>query len=502
MASEEKTTGTKIVKSTKERARGAVNGVEKGKQTRAKTRAVKAASAENATASVKNAAVKTEKVDVVNVKKTLRRNEGEKDEKKADDLFAARALTDGQRAAEDAIVQWFCNEARQIFVLSGFAGTGKTFLLSHVVKETLRLKAGEEAVFVAPTGKAAAVLVKNGTPAGTVHSLIYTLDEENYDVDENGEIVRSERPQFIRREKIDERIKLIVVDEASMVDKTLLRDVLSFGVKCLFCGDKAQLPPVRGENTVLSAVDYALTEIVRQEADNPILALAQAAREGRYIPYGNYGGKVLVVPRNAFVGERRAAILAAADQIICGRNTTRNALNEEMRAYKGFEGDLPQDGEKLVCTLNDWEKPLDGRGKFFLVNGVIGLAQNVRKEGKGLASMDFFPDFISGSVRVPFDTGIFHGSDYRYFYGDRAVEFVDGTFAHEGDFRALAKKKIVKEEPVCRFEFAYAITCHKAQGSEFGYVVVFDESRAFGEESRRWLYTAVTRAKDKLVIVR
>ncbi|MDD6996060.1 MAG: AAA family ATPase [Candidatus Borkfalkiaceae bacterium] len=412
------------------------------------------------------------------------------------------ALTEGQREAEEAITQWFFNESRQFFVLSGFAGTGKTFLLAHLVRYALHLNAGEEAAFIAPTGKAAAVLVKNGTPAGTVHSLIYTLDEDDFEVDENGEIVRSGKPQFVRREKIDEKIKLIVVDEASMVDETLLSDILAFGVKCLFCGDRAQLPPVRGENVILSRVDFSLTQIVRQAEDNPILTVAHAVREGEYLSYGNYGGKVLILPRSSFTGERRLQYLLAADQIICGRNATRVALNEEIRAYKGFEGSLPQDGEKLICTLNDWEKPLDGRGKFFLVNGVIGIAKNVQKQGKGLASMDFYPDFVSGFVRVPFDTGIFKSGDYRYYYGDRAMEFSDGTFAHEGDFRALAKKKIVHDEPVCRFEFAYAITCHKAQGSEFNYVIVFDESWAFGEERRRWLYTAVTRAKDKLIIVR
>ena len=412
------------------------------------------------------------------------------------------ALTEGQREAEEAIARWFFNEARQFFVLSGYAGTGKTFLLAHTVRHALHLTAGEEAAFIAPTGKAAAVLVKNGTPAGTVHSLIYMQDEEDFDVDENGEVIRSGAPHFVRREKIDEKIKLIVVDEASMIDETLLSDILAFGVKCLFCGDKAQLPPVRGENVILSRADVSLTQIVRQAEDNPILAVAHAVREGQYLPYGNYGGKVLIVPRASFTGEKRAQCLLAADQVICGRNATRAALNEEIRAYKGFEGSFPQDGEKLVCTLNDWEKPLDSRGKFFLVNGVIGVAKNVRKEGKGLASMDFYPDFVSGGVRVPFDTGIFQSGDYRYFYGDRAMEFSDGTFAHEGDFRALAKKKIVHDEPVCRFEFAYAITCHKAQGSEFNYVIVFDESWAFGEERNRWLYTAVTRAKDKLIIVR
>ncbi len=324
----------------------------------------------------------------------------------AEEETHAWRLTEGQREAEKAISQWFFNEARQIFVLSGYAGTGKTFLLAHAVKYALKLQAGEEAVFVAPTGKAAAVLVRNGTPAGTVHSLIYTLDEDDFDVDENGEIIRPDRPRFVRREKIDEKIKLIVVDEASMVDETLLNDVLAFGVKCLFCGDKAQLPPVRGENIVMAHVDYSLTEIVRQAADNPILAVAQAAREGKYLPYGNYGGKVLIVPRAEFTGEKRAKVLLAADQVICGRNTTRNALNEEIRAYKEHEGTLPEEGEKLVCTLNDWEKPLDRGNKFFLVNGVIGFAKNVRREGKGLASMDFFPDFLSGSVRVPFEAAI------------------------------------------------------------------------------------------------
>ncbi|HAC12007.1 MAG TPA: ATP-binding protein [Clostridiales bacterium] len=411
-------------------------------------------------------------------------------------------LTDEQKEAERAIAQWFFNESKQTFVLTGYAGTGKTFLLSHAVKFALHLKAGEEAVFIAPTGKAAAVLVKNGTPAGTVHSLIYMKDEDDYDVDENGEIIRPSAPKFIRREKIDEKIRLIVVDEASMVDEILLTDILAFGVKCLFCGDKAQLPPVKGEGLVLSAADAALTKIVRQAEGNPILEAAQAAREGKFFAYGNHGGKVLVLPRSAFRGERRKQYLLAADQIICGRNATRAMLNEEIREYKGYDTQLPQDGEKLVCTLNDWEKPLDSRGRFFLVNGVIGFAKNVSNEGKGLASMDFFPEFTAGSVRVPFDTGIFTHGDYRYFYGDRAMEFTDGTFAHEGDFRALAKKKIVHDEPVCRFEYAYAITCHKAQGSEFDYVIVFDESWAFGEERRRWLYTAVTRAKEKLIIVR
>ena len=99
-----------------------------------------------------------------------------------------KTLTSDQENAKNLIVEWFLNTDNRIFVLSGYAGTGKTFLINHVVQEVLHLKAGTEAVFVTPTGKAATVLIKNGTVAGTVHSLIYTRNEDDFDVDENGVI--------------------------------------------------------------------------------------------------------------------------------------------------------------------------------------------------------------------------------------------------------------------------------------------------------------------------
>ena len=116
--------------------------------------------------------------------------------------------------------------------------------------------------------------------------------------------------------------------------------------------------------------------------------------------------------------------------------------------------------------------------------------------------MTFTADFADEGVRVPFDTGIFLAGRYAHGYGDRAVTLVDGTVVHEDDYERLRRLKAVSEEPICRFEFAYAVTCHKAQGSEFDFVVLFDESRAFGEDRSRWLYTAVTRAREKLLIIR
>lgn len=413
-------------------------------------------------------------------------------------------LTSDQEKAKSLIKEWFFNTDNQFFVLSGYAGTGKTFLIDYVVREVLHLKAGDEAVFVSPTGKAAANLVKNGTVAGTVHSLIYMRDGDEFDVDENGEIIEKQALSFIKRDKIDERIRLIIIDEASMVNETVLYDLLSFNVKCLFSGDGAQLPPVNGACPLLGNADYTLTQIVRQAKDNPIIQVATMAREGKRIPYGNYGDKVCVIGRNALSPAERKRLFLKADQIICGRNKTRNSLNAEIRGYKGIspEEELPIEGEKLICTLNDWEKPLDKDERFYLVNGIIGTAKEIVPSFDDLATMEFTADFLEESVKVSFDTGIFTKGEYTHLYGDRAVTLSDGTVVHESNFQLLRKLRAVSEEVICRFEFAYAVTCHKAQGSEFNFVIVFDESWVFEEERDRWLYTAITRAKEKLLIIR
>lgn len=413
-------------------------------------------------------------------------------------------LTNDQENAKNLIAEWFFNTDDQVFVLSGYAGTGKTFLIDYIVREVLHMQIGKEAVFVSPTGKAAANLVKNGTVAGTVHSLIYVRDGEEFDVDENGEIIDRQDLKFIKRQKIDENIRLIIIDETSMINETVLSDLLSFQVKCLFCGDGAQLPPVNGTCPLLENPHYTMTEIVRQAKENPIVQVATMAREGKRIPFGNYGDTVCVIAKSEFRAKDRKRLFLKADQIICGRNKTRENINREVRAYKGIgvEELLPTEGEKLICTLNNWEKPLDKDERFHLVNGIIGTASQIVPQMDDLATMEFQADFMEESIKVPFDTGVFEKNKYSHIYGDRAVTLLDGTVAHEGNFALLHKLRVVSEEPICRFEFAYAVTCHKAQGSEFDFVIVFDESWAFGEERNRWLYTAITRAKEKLLIIR
>lgn len=400
-------------------------------------------------------------------------------------------LNADQKAADKKICDWFFNGTRQVFVLTGYAGTGKTALLKHTVTESLKLIDGESAAFVTPTGKAATVLIKNGVSACTVHRLIYQSQTVEQEVEVNGKKITVERLIFRRRESIDKSIRLIILDEASMVSDDMLADILNFGVKVLLCGDNAQLPPVEGFNTYLKDPDYTLTQIVRQQLDNPIIKLSKLAREGQPIPFGNYGKRAYVYYGRNFTGSARAGLLARCDQIICGLNKTRTRLNDEVRRIMGFNG-LPQHGEKLICTLNNWEQYIDGEMRFNLVNGIIGTAiEPFYDRERHMGFTQFKPDFLDERCpeALPFDTGVFEDGEYRYKHGDTFARFDENGEA-TGVFT------------LNRFEYGYCISCHKAQGSEFNNVIVFDESYAFKEDRNRWLYTAITRAKEKLILIR
>jgi exodeoxyribonuclease-5 len=400
-------------------------------------------------------------------------------------------LTADQLVAEGQIKEWFLHESKQVYVLTGYAGTGKTTLLKHVVCSVLGLVPAISAAFVTPTGKAATVLIRSGIDACTLHRLIYQSQTQEVEMVIGDKKVKVEKLIFKRRETIDKSIKLIVLDEASMVSDDVLLDILKFGVKVLLCGDNAQLPPVEGFNSYLSAPDFTLSTIVRQQQDNPIVQLAARVREHKFIGYGNYGDKVFVLNKRQFTGERRTNLLLRAQQVICGINRTRTALNEEMRSYRGFKA-LPQEGDKLICTLNNWEQFIDDDYRFNMVNGIIGTVHDpVFDKDKGIGFMQFKPDFLEDYTPevVPFDMGIFTDGQYHYRINDYFEKF-DESGEPVGAFT------------LNRFEYGYAISCHKAQGSEFDNVIVFDESYAFKEDRDRWLYTAITRAKNKLIIIR
>ena len=400
-------------------------------------------------------------------------------------------LTSDQKNSDSLIKDWYYNSTRQVFVLAGYAGTGKSTLLKYSITETLGLIPDQSVAFVTSTGKAATVLIRQGISATTLHRLIYQSITQETEIEVNGKKIKIEKLSFKRRENIEKSIKLIVLDEASMVSDDVMYDLLQFGVKMIICGDNAQLPPVEGLNTYLKEPDFTLRQIVRQQLDNPIIKLSQMAREGIYIPYGRYGDSVSVLNKRFFTGEKRRHCLTTADQIICGINKTRTAINNEIRSMLN-RGPFPESGDKLICTLNNWEQFIDSDFRFNLVNGIIGTVYNPFYDSStGIGFMQFKVDFLDELCpeALPFDTGIFTDGRYIYKHGDYFASY-DEDGEPSGAYT------------LNRFEYGYCISCHKAQGSEFDNTVIFDESYAFKEDRNRWLYTAITRTKKKLLLLR
>ena len=356
-----------------------------------------------------------------------------------------------QDAALKAVAEWLRRGERPVFRLFGYAGTGKTTLAKHIAEGV-----DGEVAFGAYTGKAALVLRTKGCPdASTIHSMIYRSRES----DEGG-------PQFVlNRQSPASKASLIIIDECSMVDEELGRDLLSFGQPVLVLGDPAQLPPVKGGGFFTEAEpDVMLTEVHRQAEGNPIVHMSMKVREGGRLEPGAYGESRVIHRR-----EVDAGIVMAADQVLVGLNKTRRLYNTRLRELNGYRAPMPAAGEKLVCLRNDKTKGL--------LNGGTWSIQALRGIRNDFVRMDVLPDDDARrrSVEVAVHKAFFEGTE----------EEVPFVLRRESD----------------EFTYGYALTVHKAQGSQWDDLVLFDESFAFREHRSRWLYTALTRAAEKVTVV-
>ncbi len=358
-----------------------------------------------------------------------------------------------QAAALSAVSKWASSKrGPQVFRLFGYAGTGKTTLAKHIASG---IDGG--VLFAAFTGKAALVLRKKGcTGASTIHSMIYKVDDT--EADAGGDPVFQLNPDSPVR-----FAKLVIIDECSMVDEELGRDLMRFGTKILVLGDPAQLPPVKGDGFFTSAEpDFMLTDIHRQAADNPIIWMSIEVREGRRLVVGDYGDSKVI--RRAGLGARE---VLAADQVLCGMNKTRQSMNQRIRQLKGITGAMPVTGDRLVCLKNNREKGLLN-GSLWEANAVKMDAGRVSMTVKSLDEME-----DPGELIVP-------------------QEFFLGT---EKDLQWFQRKHV---DEMC---FGYALTVHKAQGSQWDNVMLFDESGVFRDTARNHVYTGLTRAAERVTII-
>ena len=364
-----------------------------------------------------------------------------------------------QDAALCAIAAWFRESDDQVFYLGGYAGTGKT----TIAREAASGCEGE-AIFAAFTGKAALVLQSKGCRgAQTIHSLIYSAYEHDVVDETSGEVLRVEWRYGLNPLSAASTAGLIVVDECSMVGDRLGEDLLSFGTKVLVLGDPAQLPPVRGEGFFTRvAPDFMLTEIHRQAADSPIIRMSMEVREGRRLQRGGYGDSRVIEVRD--LGQR---MVTGADQVLVGRNVSRRTVNAKVRRIQGRDPRNPEPGDRLVCLKNDKDKAL--------LNGGLWTVREVQR-GTG----DFYSLWVE-SLDVPkLDARVVV---HRLFF--------------DGDPEDIPVPERRKSDA---FTYGYALTVHKAQGSQWDDVLLIDESATFRQDRARHLYTGLTRAAQRITV--
>ena len=371
-------------------------------------------------------------------------------------------------------------------VIAGYAGAGKSTLVRFIIEELKTYGVKETDVcFACFTGKAAQVLLKKGNKnVITLHKLLYKSIPK-----ESGGFVRIPNPSI--------PYKIVVVDEVSMAPKTLMDLLFKHNVYVICLGDPFQLPPVdkKEDNHLLDAPHIFLDEIMRQAQESEIIQLSMAIRENR--PIEAFQGKEVQILNKE---ELNTGMLTWADQILVATNATRVSINTQMRQLLNF-GEKPQDGDKIICLRNYWDCFSDNEEP--LVNGTIGILKDsfltkrylpsIVKSTDGLSHIDLIVgDFIS-------DSGMyFHSLEMDKKMIDTGEFSLDWKTVYQ-----LNRNPRTRDIPPLEFTYGYAITCHKAQGSEWDKVLVIEEKFPFDKiEHARWLYTAVTRSSEKLVLVR
>ncbi|MFY9310391.1 MAG: AAA family ATPase [Bacteroidia bacterium] len=428
----------------------------------------------------------------------------------------------------------------KLFVLKGYAGTGKTTIVRSLVKSLPLIKG--KAVLLAPTGRAAKVLTNyTKQQAYTIHKKIYyrkpTIDGG----------LAFQLQQNLHQDAI------FIVDEASMISNTgglsgggmfgngsLLEDLIDYvtsgnNCKLLFIGDTAQLPPVGLDVSPALDLEYLkatfyfsiesheLTEVVRQGENSGILSNATAIRnqikndEGSK-PHFNLAPFTDISRIEG--GDLEDALNKAYDEygaedvmVICRSNKRANIFNQQIRARIRWQEDELSSGDYMMVVKNNYFWLPEESKAGFIANGDIIQLQRVGKiqEMHGFRFADVrmrlvdYPDEPELEVRLLLDTIMSEAPALSQADNKKLYESVSMDYADVAD-RKLRLKKI-KEDGffnALQVKFAYAVTCHKAQGGQWPCVFVeqgYVTDEMINTEYLRWLYTAVSRATQRLGLV-
>lgn len=373
-------------------------------------------------------------------------------------------------------------------VIGGYAGTGKSTLVKFIISALAQdgIDPDKDVCYCAFTGKATQVLQKKGNlNVSTLHKLLYDSIPK-----ESGGYIRKPKPIG------DIDYKIIVVDEVSMAPKTLMELLFKHPAYVICLGDPFQLPPIdkNEDNHLLDKPHIFLDEVMRQAQESGIIRLSMIIREGKSFDDNISTSDLIVRPQR----ELTTGMLTWADQVIVGTNATRFNINNQMRQIAGF-GPNPQEGDKVICLRNYWD--IFDNADNALVNGTIGYLKNA------FETFNQIPFWASQNIRqIPIIGGNIEtesGTTIENIQMDKQI-FLTGnnTLDWKTSYR-LGKSDKTRHLLPQEFTYGYAITCHKSQGSSWPKVCVVEEAFPYEKiEHARWLYTAVTRAESKLVLLR
>lgn len=407
-------------------------------------------------------------------------------------------LSEDQEVAFETISDWLANGGKvhpkqtkdTLLSLGGFAGSGKTTLVSLLAKEfghAIRF------AFCALSGRAASVMGRKlreagvrfedgGHYCGTIHRLIYRPIEN-----EEGEVT-----YWAKKEALD--YDVIILDEASMVSQDIYRDLASYGIEILAVGDHGQLPPIEGKFSLMQDPILRLEKIHRQAQDNPIINLSMQVREKGRIPKGYENNeKVKIIKKSEYIDFLRSIFKDAQDPeqvldtaVLTYKNATRTKLNTMIRnMIFGKLSPVPLANDAIIClrnAVNGQKVPLYNGFRGYLVGGVS----------------EFDEDFWEGKINFPyegFETKAHNLLRYQFGYPK--------TFSTFSELEQFGMEIKHWSEAGLLFDYGYAMTTHKFQGSQANNIIVFNERPAPVSEDnyRRWIYTAVTRSSDQLTII-